>query len=498
MRLRDVMNRGEPKSTFLIESDDNKNIGTGFCLHQDEKGSYLVTCSHVVEACGVEELVVETLQAELLHQGSSDGIDLAVVYVKGLAHATPLPFSFVPREKGTSFLVEGFKIHKTKSNLLRELGGVIEMVSTIYVDDSQITTYELSITDKNFLIERGYSGSAIICEQSGEVIAVATDRNANGKQAYAIPIAYLKEIWKDMPQELLPKATEAKQNFIHEVFELLDNNPLLLFSTDSYNHADYIETIRSEAIDIFGASYVMEINCGRYGNIKDADKFFNRLAKKMSFKDEVIDSIDFEDAVVAQFEKAKSFKTFILIMGFERLHEDVRNAFAQSLRNLQEEHSQKFNLVLFGGEKLIALKYSTGIHSYFNTFDQKMIPPPSFEEWREKFAYLSKQSHDEVVLVTGGYAKLTEVCFKEKVRTSHEARKLLDESTWKSELFRVYRKDNLCELFPKEVLGNAHPYTDNEQLYKLYWDNLIVEKKGKFIWRSAFLVEMGREALGCK
>ena len=43
------MNRGELKSTFLIESSKSKDIGTGFCLYQDEKGSYLLTCSHVVE-----------------------------------------------------------------------------------------------------------------------------------------------------------------------------------------------------------------------------------------------------------------------------------------------------------------------------------------------------------------------------------------------------------------------------------------------------------------
>ena len=489
---------GELKSTFLIKSSKSKDIGTGFCLYQDDKGSYLVTCSHVVEACGIENLEVDAIQAKLLHQGSTDGIDLALVYVEGLRDATPFSCSFEAKEKGLNFKVEGFKPFKKESYLLRELTGAIETVSTIYQKESRVETYELAISDENFLIERGYSGSAIICENSGEVIAVATDRQQNGKQAYAIPITYLKEIWTDMPKSLLEEVSIEKCNFIHEVFESLDNNPLLLFSTDSYNHADYIETIRDEAIDIFQASHVMEINCGRYGNIKDADKFFSRLAKKMNFEDEVEDSIDFEDAVVAQFEKANPYKTFVLIMGFERLHEDVRNAFAETLRNLQEEHSQKFNLVLFGGEKLIDLKYNTGRHSYFNTFDQKMIPSPSFEEWKEKFNYLTKQGYDEVISVTGGYAKLTEACFKERACTVKEAEKFLDESTWKSELFRVYRKDDLCSLFSKETLGNAHPSSDDEQLYKLYWDNLIVEEKGKFVWRSSFIVDMGKDVLGCK
>jgi hypothetical protein len=497
MLSREIMGKGELKSTFLIESSDKRNMGTGFCLHQDEEGAYLVTCSHVVEACGVESLVVDTLEAKLLHQGSSDKIDLALVYVKGLAHATPLAFSFEPKDRGVAFRVEGFKPFKKESYLLRELSGVIETVSTIYQPNSRVDTYELSIHDKNFTIEQGYSGSAIICEQSGEVIAVATDRHQGGKQAYAVPISYLKEIWVDMPQELLPKVTVAKQNFIHEVFDSLDNNPLLLFSTDSYNHLDYIETIRDEAMDIFGVTKVIEINCGRFANLKDSDKFFNRLAKRLKFKGEVEDSFDFEEKMAEAFENAEGLKLFILIIGFERLQEEVRNSFAEMLRNLQEENSRAFNLVIFGGQKLIAMKYNDGIHSYFNTFDQKMIPPPSFEEWRAKFDYVTPQIYREVVGVTGGYAKLTEQCFKSDVKNEEEAKILLDESTWKSDLFMAYKEYELCEKFAKEPLGNAHPYSDNKLFYKLYWDNLIVEKKGKFVWRSAFLVEMGREVLGC-
>ena len=487
----------DQRGTFLIESSKTHNIGTGFCLYQEQEGSYLVTCAHVVEACGIEHLTVEGQKAKLLHHGSSDGIDLALIYVEGLSNVTPLPCSFEAREEGVPFRVEGFKPFKQGSYLLRQLSGTIATVSTIYQKESQVKTYELSIADENFLIERGYSGSAIICEQSGEVIAVATDRHQNGKQAYAIPIAYLQEIWKEMPQELLPKATVTKQNFIHEVFESLDNNPLLLFSTDSYNHLDYIETIRHEAMDIFQKPYVMEINCGSFARLNDSDTFFTRLGKKLKFADEVADSFDFEDKMGERFSEENGLKFFILIIGFERLQEEVRNSFAESLRNLQEEYSRAFNLVIFGGQKLIAMKYNDGIHSYFNTFDQMMIPSPSLSEWQSKFSYVTPSIYHDVQRVTGGYAKLTEQCFKAGVKNEEEAKAFIDESTWKSDLFMSYKEHDLCDKFTQEPLGNAHPYSDNKLFYKLYWDNLIVEKKGKFVWRSAFLVEMGREVLGC-
>jgi hypothetical protein len=167
------------------------------------------------------------------------------------------------------------------------------------------------------------------------------------------------------------------------------------------------------------------------------------------------------------------------------------------LRNLQEEYSQKFHLVIFGGEKLIQLKYSTGIHSYFNTFNQEIIPPPSFEDWQEKFSYLSMTIYNEIINITGGCTKLSKFCFEKGATTKQEAKEILDESSWKSELFRLYRKDNLCLLFDKETLGDAHPYSDNELLYRLYWDNLIVEQRGQFVWRSEFMVELGKRFLGC-
>ena len=253
------------------------------------------------------------------------------------------------------------------------------------------------LIENEYTIEKGYSGSAIV--SNGEVIAVATDRNSNGKQAYAIPITYLKEIWQTMPHTLfLEEEIEQKSNFSHEVFETLDNKPLLLFSTDSYNHTDYIEHIKDEAVERFGQSYVVNINCGRFAGIRDSSKFFNRMSKILGLGDNIEDSFDFEEVMVERFKSARPLKTFILIVGFERLDEEILNVFAESLRSLHEQCRRDFNLVIFGGEKLIKLKYSTGNHSYFNIFNQKMIPASSFQDWKSHFGYLSKKSYDEVLL----------------------------------------------------------------------------------------------------
>lgn len=483
-------------STFLINSTQNKSFGTAFCVAKDDNGAFLVTCCHVVEACKKEFLEVNGHEAQLLHIGSSKDIDLAVVYVEKL-ETELLSLSSELRELETTFTLDGFKVHKDGTRLQRPLNGSIKKISQIHNKAKVVSTYELKI-ENDYSIEKGYSGSPLVCESTAQVLAVATDKQSNGKQAYAIPIKYLKEIWTDMPENIFAKEAEQKSDFSREVFEHLDSNPLLLFSTDSYNHADYIEHIREEAVERFGSQYVLEINCGRFSNIDNADKFFARLGKKLKFEDEVVDSIDFEDAIIEKLEEVKPLKLFILVLGFERLHEDVRNAFAVTLRNLQEEYSKCFNLVLFGGEKLIQLKYSTGIHSYFNTFEQKLIPSPTFSDWKKRFSYLSAKSYAEVVSVTGAHQKLTKYCFTNNANSAEEAQKCIDESSWKSELFRLYRNDKLCMLFTKEKLGDAHPYSHDELLYRLYWDNLIVEEKGQFVWRSKFIVGLGQDFLGCK
>ncbi len=193
------MNNISDKSTFLIKSSDNQSFGTGFVVKKDSDGSYLVTCSHVVEECKEDFLEVAGKKAELLYQGSSDSIDLAIIYVKGLTDTEALNLCSNTINKNLLFEINGFKAFKRESYKLEKLTGSIKKISKIRTPNRSIKTYELSIEEDD-RIEKGYSGSAVLLAKSNTVIAIATDRNQNGKDAYAIPIAYLKEIWEEMPK----------------------------------------------------------------------------------------------------------------------------------------------------------------------------------------------------------------------------------------------------------------------------------------------------------
>ncbi|MCH9739564.1 MAG: trypsin-like peptidase domain-containing protein [Epsilonproteobacteria bacterium] len=192
------------KSTFLIKSTKNSSFGTGFCVYKDEKGSFLVTAAHVVNACGKENLQVDVHNATLLHISNDDDIiDLALIYVEGLTDTVALKLSDEIAQEGDAFGIDGFRPHKSDQYRQEPLQGSIKKVYPILsrATNEKVTTYDLKIGDED-TIEKGYSGSAVVSTQTGLVIAIATDRKTNGKQAYATPATYLKSIWEEMPETL--------------------------------------------------------------------------------------------------------------------------------------------------------------------------------------------------------------------------------------------------------------------------------------------------------
>jgi len=216
----------QEKSTFLIKSTTNKSFGTGFCIYKDEHGSFLITCSHVVEECGAKNLLIDGVIAKVIVKGDNKLVYLAVLYVKGLTDTIPLNLylSTSLKDKQTKFSINGFKPHKQESHKLETIHGQIEKVSSIHTSDNFLKTYELSIED-NDNIAKGYSGSAIIDSKSNTVIAVATDRNVNNKEVYAIPLYHLKSLWQDMPKELL----HTKKVFPFKYLVIFGFSSLLLF-----------------------------------------------------------------------------------------------------------------------------------------------------------------------------------------------------------------------------------------------------------------------------
>ncbi|MCH9739814.1 MAG: serine protease [Epsilonproteobacteria bacterium] len=74
-------------SVVYIKSAINHSFGSGFVIHQDEEGCFILTCQHVVDEVGTP--LVENQTVEVIAT-SSNTIDMAVLYVNELK-LEPLP-----------------------------------------------------------------------------------------------------------------------------------------------------------------------------------------------------------------------------------------------------------------------------------------------------------------------------------------------------------------------------------------------------------------------
>ena len=187
-------------STFIIKSSSNSSFGTGFVVYKDGSTSYLVTCAHVINACNEDSLLVNNQEATLVAIGAKEEIDLAVIAVEEL-ECVALKLSAITVYEKQPFSVQGFKQHINQNHKFESLDGSIKKCSQIATDEKQIDIYELSLSSEDE-IKKGYSGSAIYSTSSGYVFAVAISRY-NDTHADAISIKYLKDIWEEMPEDLL-------------------------------------------------------------------------------------------------------------------------------------------------------------------------------------------------------------------------------------------------------------------------------------------------------
>jgi len=182
-------------SIVHIESEDknNKSFGTGFVIDNDEHGAYILTCQHVLDEVGtatIEDQVVEIV-------ATSDFLDMAVIHVEALKEPA-LPLQLETCESNevhaigfASFsndLVQKKQIHATLFNESIELHSK--------VDDSFYVVLRLKAND-DYSFNRGNSGSPVICKKTGAVIAMISNKEGSSI-AYAVEIACLKEIWKDL------------------------------------------------------------------------------------------------------------------------------------------------------------------------------------------------------------------------------------------------------------------------------------------------------------
>ncbi|MCH9739338.1 MAG: serine protease, partial [Epsilonproteobacteria bacterium] len=145
----------DKQSILKITSSENNTIGTGFVIDFDEKGVIVVTCSHVVNNCYAESLLVEGLIAIVKNDYKFIGLDLAILYVEGLKRE---PF-IVEEQEPKKVKLFGYTYFNTKirSNIKAEgMNDINAKYDVSLTGEGQ--TIEIIRLSSQHKISNGYSG----------------------------------------------------------------------------------------------------------------------------------------------------------------------------------------------------------------------------------------------------------------------------------------------------------------------------------------------------
>ncbi|CAA6803387.1 MAG: TIR protein [uncultured Sulfurovum sp.] len=203
-----LMTKSSHNPVVLITNSQDDSFGTGFVIRKERNYSYIVTCAHVVEDTP-KTLLVDSVNAKIIYIGSSNGLDLAVL--KAQIDREPLPLL---EGDCNEFEIRGYKtfIYKNNDYIYKPISCRLDAKVTFRPTPSKsIAGWELDIDD-NHTLEKGYSGSPLICKTSSKVLGVISTKKGT-QDGFAISIENLKTIWKDIPRNLIKK-----QNYIPKVF----------------------------------------------------------------------------------------------------------------------------------------------------------------------------------------------------------------------------------------------------------------------------------------
>ena len=187
-----------------IESSnkDNRSFGTGFVIDSNQKGTYILTCQHVVDS--VVEATIESKPLEVIAQNSF--LDMAILFLPNhnfekmqlqLEACNNLNITAIAFSSFKEELVQKSTIHAT---LFKEF---IELHST--EDDSFYLIKKLK-ADEDYSFSRGNSGAPIICKETGDAIAMLSNREGSSI-AYAIGVSCIKKLLEQLHEndELIDK-----------------------------------------------------------------------------------------------------------------------------------------------------------------------------------------------------------------------------------------------------------------------------------------------------
>jgi hypothetical protein len=310
--------------------------------------------------------------------------------------------------------------------------------------------------------------------------------------ALEIPDSIRKEKRGLLQQEL---------SFLEQIFNCLDTGRavMVLHQADTSSQ-HYSTALFNKAQQYFGIKQCLKLFPPASSNASTED-YFSRLSTQCGFEAQKL-AWKWADALGKRLEQGNPL--FVLITGFENGSDAARKDLAGELRGLLDRFPKQLKLVIFGAEKLAAMKYQNGDLSLLNQLEEKRLPELSVPDLQYLFAQhypqLKQQNLTELFQLTGQNPRLIQACLQNNAYSSHECKNYLNNSSLPSQLFSRFQTDNkpqLCLYLQQQELCNYNPWPQDKLVRKLYWNNLIKRSKNKLIWRSDYIQKIGQQSLEC-
>lgn len=296
-----------------------------------------------------------------------------------------------------------------------------------------------------------------------------------------------------------------QDNFIKDVWDRLDASvPLMILAQADTNTQHYIQELKQSLKQGYPNATLLHLFPP--ASIRaDSAAYFGRLAKQCGLNETVRESWEWADAIREKLEEGQEL--VLLITGFENGAEDTRGELAGELRGLLISHPYTLKLIVMGSEQLAAAKYQLDKLSFFNDLDEIRLSDVSLQDLRNVYLrrYPSLSSSDEtlraILVYTGKHPRLLENILLSMKRGNHDWRSSLENSMVLSQLLIKFRNDSdkllLCDLLQKKTLGRYDAWPQDSLVRKLYWQNLITNCDGQFVWRCTLIREAAQGLLKC-
>ena len=306
-----------------------------------------------------------------------------------------------------------------------------------------------------------------------------------------------------LPEQATPDVShnDNATAFVQKVCDRLDTNtPLMVLSQADTSTQHYIKALkqaltkqtRSTFLHLFPPASVHA----------DSAAYFGRLAKQCHFSSDISSSWEWADAVRERLDNGD--KLVLLITGFENGAYENSGELAGELRGLLESgYSDQLKLIIMGREKLAAAKYQNGIHSLLNDLEEMPLDDVNVQDLQDLYLkrYPSVQLDDatahDLLDYTGKHPRLLEISIQALSKGKSDWQTELKQSAIFPQLFSRFRDEIerplLNELLNKDILGRFETWPQDPLLRRLYWNNLITNCEGQYVWRCFLIQQNGKE-----